>query len=120
MRVGIIALLTGFVGGTFAFIRESSKRRMVSKKGLFLLYLSKICGSFIAAYLAILVLPIFGLGVSTEVEQAVAILAAVLGGDFIGLLIRRVFGELPVAESWSGKERRMDALMEPSDGDTGK
>ena len=32
--------------------------------------------------------------------------AAILGGDFIGLIIRRVFGSMPTGSPWAGEERR--------------
>ncbi len=109
MRVGVISLIAGVIGGTVAFIREAQQRRFRSVWGIGAFYLSKIGAAFTAGYLALLVLPIWGMGTTVESEQAVCILAALMGGDFIGLLLRRVFGSPPAGESWNGEERRATA-----------
>lgn len=105
MRVGIIAIISGLAGGTMAFLRDSHRRHIPFGRKLALYYLSKVGSGFVAAYLSLLVLPIFGLGTSVEVEQAVAILSAMMGADFIGLLMRRVLGAQPT-DRWDDQERR--------------
>lgn len=115
MRVGIIAIISGLAGGTMAFLRDSHRRHIPFGRKLAFYYLSKVGTGFLAAYLSLLVLPIFGLGTSVEVEQAVAVLSAMMGADFIGLLMRRVLGAQPTDATWNGQDRR-----HPGDGSGGK
>ena len=106
LRVGIISLISGLVGGTMAFIRDAHRRHIPYGKAMVFFYVSKVGFGCCSAYLALLVLPVFGLGTSVEVEQAVAVLSAMMGADFIGLLMRRVLGAQPSDPRWGGEERR--------------
>lgn len=67
--------------------------KAMPKRKLLFFYTSKVSLGCFAAYLAILAIPILGLSPSAETEQVVSALAAITGSDFIGFLIRRVFGE---------------------------
>ena len=107
MRVGIISIISGLVGGSVAFIRDSHRRHIPFGKALILYYLSKISMGCLAAYLSLLVVPMFGLGTTVETEQAIAVLAAMMGADFIGLLMRRVLGAQH-QDRWNGADRRTD------------
>lgn len=102
VRVGIIALISGLAGGTIAFLRDSQRRHIPFGRKLAAYYISKVGTGFLASYLSVLALPVFGLGMSVEIEQAVAVLSAVMGADFIGLLMRRVLGAQP-ADRQGGK-----------------
>lgn len=106
MRVGIISLVSGLAGGTMAFLRDTHRRHIPFGWKLIPYYLSKVGTGCLAAYLALLVVPMFGLGSTVEVEQAVAVLSAMMGADFISLLMRRVLGAAPCESSWDGQERR--------------
>lgn len=110
VRIGSISVLAGILGGTFAFFSDAHRRKVPFGWKLLTYYGAKICSAFLAAYLALLVVPMFGLGTSVQAEQAIAILAAVMGGDFIGLLVRRVLGERRADSGpWDGKDRRESA-----------
>lgn len=106
MRVGIISLISGLVGGTAAFFRDAHRRHIPYGKTMVFFYLSKVGIGCLAAYLSLLVLPVFGSGTSVEVEQAVSVLSAMMGADFIGLLMRRVLGAHSKDGAWTGEERR--------------
>jgi len=92
LREGILAAIFGFVGGTIAFLVESHRRSLRVGWPLAVFYVSKVGFGCVAAYMALLLLPIFGLGVSVYSEQAISILAAIVGSDFVGLLLRRILG----------------------------
>ena len=106
MRVGIISIISGIAGGTIAFLRDSHRRHIPFGRDLCFFYVSKIGVGCLAAYLALLVTPLFGHGASVEMEQAIAVLSAMMGAYFISLLMRRVLGSPPPDPSWGGEERR--------------
>jgi len=91
-NVGKVSLFAGFLGGTIAFMRNLHKRHIPFGWPLFVFYASKVGFGCMAAYLALLVAPFFGLGDSVRAEEAIAILYATLGSEFVGLLMRRILG----------------------------
>jgi hypothetical protein len=106
MRAGIISLISGLIGGSWAFFHDARHRHIPVGKTLVFYYITKVGSACLSAYLAVLGVPIFGVAISAETEQLISILAAVLGADFIGLLMRRVLGVQPKGDAWNGEERR--------------
>ena len=106
MRVGGVSFIAGIAGGTVAFLR-TSRTYQIPCRLIFYCYLAKVGLGCLASYLALLVLPIFGLGTSTEAEQLIAVLSAMMGADFIGLLMRRILGDQRQNNApWHGEDRR--------------
>lgn len=101
VRTGSISLISGIIGGSISYFISRDKT-IKTRKGQIALYVSKIGTGFFAAYLAVLSMGVFGLQSSPEMEQAISILAAILGSDFIALLSRRIFGQ---GINWRNNDR---------------
>jgi hypothetical protein len=93
VRVGLLSvILGGFVGGTFAFFKDPKRREIKTRRGTAAFYIAKWSSGTFAAYIAQLLAPLLVSAITEETEQAIAILAGIIGADIIGFFLRRLFG----------------------------